>query len=389
MNVLDLVVLGLLVSATVGGYRLGLLMRATSWIGLIIGILAASYLAPRIIKAMGDQHPETRLFVAAGVFMGAAFVGQGLGLVAGISFRRVLMPGPLRQVDRVGGAAAAFVGVIVAVWLMLPSVAAVPGWPAQQAHNSALARTIDGALPRAPDPLQSLRRLVGPEAFPRVFDALRPAPVIGPPPASSGLTPALADKVKASTVKVEGIACSRIQDGSGFSPATDVVVTNAHVVAGERETEVIRPDGRRLKAVVAVFDPNRDLAVLRVGSLAQAPLPIGTARVRDTGGVFGHPNGQAALAISPATVERRVEAVGRDLYDQRETTRQVLILASDLHPGDSGAAFVDRNGAVVGVAFAIAPDRANTAYALTADELRAVLALPRTGSVGTGPCISG
>ena len=63
--------------------------------------------------------------------------------------------------------------------------------------------------------------------------------------------------------------------------------------------------------------------------------------------------------------------------------------AADLHPGDSGGALVNPTGSVVGVAFAIAPDRAGTAYALTDAELRAVLAVPRIGKASTGPCVSG
>jgi hypothetical protein len=42
---------------------------------------------------------------------------------------------------------------------------------------------------------------------------------------------------------------------------------------------------------------------------------------------------------------------------------------------------------VVGVAFAIAPDRGDVAYALTDAELDAILAEPRSGAVNTGPCI--
>jgi hypothetical protein len=42
---------------------------------------------------------------------------------------------------------------------------------------------------------------------------------------------------------------------------------------------------------------------------------------------------------------------------------------------------------VVGVAFAIAPDRDDVGYALTDDELAAVLAVPRGGAVPTGPCL--
>jgi S1-C subfamily serine protease len=103
--------------------------------------------------------------------------------------------------------------------------------------------------------------------------------------------------------------------------------------------------------------------------------------------VFGHPGGQDPLRIAPARINQRVEAVGRDLYDAHQTRRDVFILASDLRPGDSGAALVNTTGAVMGVAFAIAPDRPGTAYALSSVELRAVLAVPRGNQASTGQCL--
>jgi S1-C subfamily serine protease len=67
----------------------------------------------------------------------------------------------------------------------------------------------------------------------------------------------------------------------------------------------------------------------------------------------------------------------------------VYILAASLAPGDSGGALVDSSGHVVGVAFAIAPDRPGTAYALTDDEVNAALAQPHRRVVDTGACVVG
>ncbi|MDQ3574850.1 MAG: trypsin-like peptidase domain-containing protein, partial [Actinomycetota bacterium] len=211
----------------------------------------------------------------------------------------------------------------------------------------------------------------------------------GPPPAATGLSSAVLARVGASTVKVTGIACQRIQDGSGFAAGPDTIVTNAHVVAGQRagRTQVIRPDGRRLGASVVAFDADRDLAVLRVPGLGQQPLGVGTGSVGSQGAVLGHPGGQEALRAAPAAVRQRVQAVGRDLYDDRSTRRDVFVLAASLRPGDSGGALVNTAGNVMGVAFAIAPDRPGTAYAVTEQELRAVLSRPRGGTVSTGPCL--
>ena len=68
----------------------------------------------------------------------------------------------------------------------------------------------------------------------------------------------------------------------------------------------------------------------------------------------------------------------------------MFVLASKLAPGDSGGALVDTAGRVIGMAFAIDPGHAATAYALTDSEVRAVLGTARQGSrnpVDTGQCL--
>ena len=391
MNLLDVIVLIAVGFAALGGYRLGFLTRAFSWVGMGVGLFVGAHFLPAALRTFGGNDPSSKLLVAAIVLVGGAFLGQALGLLAGHSIGRFLPLGPLRTVDRVAGGVVGAAGVLLSVWLfVLPSIGDLPGGPARQARHSTIARAIDSTLPAPPNTLQALRRLVGDSQFPRVFEALRPAPITGPPPSSSGMTAAVSSRVSAATVKVSGIACSRIQEGSGFAAAADTIVTNAHVVAGERSTEVLEPSGRRVKATVVLFDPNRDLAILHVSGLGESPLPIAPvpAKVGVTGAVFGHPGGQDQLVIAPAAIRQRVDAIGRDLYDSHQTTRDVFILASDLHPGDSGGALVDTSGTVVGVAFAIAPDRPGTSYALTTKELRAVLGQPQAGPVSTGNCLS-
>jgi S1-C subfamily serine protease len=388
VNLLDLIVLGTLAVAAVGGYRLGFLARVTSWIGLGLGLFFSARLLPIVLETVSGPDPAGKLFLAGGVLIAGAFAGQALGLIAGHAVRRAVVVGPAAWLDRAVGAVVGGLGVIMLVWFLLPAMADVPGDFSRQARGSTIARAIDDVLPRPPDTLQALRRLVGDTNFPKVFESLKPAPETGPPPTSIGLTAELAARVQASTVKVEGVACRRIQEGSGFAVGPDLVATNAHVVAGEHQTEILRPDGKRLAATVVLFDSDRDLALLRVQGLGQAPLAVGTAKIGQQGAVFGHPGGQTQLRIAPAAIRQRVDARGRDLYDSHSTSRDVWILAADLHPGDSGAALTDRQGVVVGVAFAIAPDKPGTSYALTSKELNAVLAKPRGPAANTGPCLT-
>ncbi len=392
MNILDVVILVALVAAGVGGYRLGFLARATSWIGLALGLYLGARSLPAAVGLLGDgAGTASRLLVALVVLIGGAFAGQALGLLAGSRLRTALPPGPARGLDKGIGGVLGVLGVLLAVWFLLPAMSGVQGSAARLTRSSRVAGAIERLLPRPPDSVQSLRSLVGDVNFPKVFEGLYRAPAAGPPPAASGLTPAVLAQVEASTVKVEGKACSRIQDGSGFVVASNTVVTNAHVVAGERATEVIRPNGSRARATVTMFDPARDLAVLRVDGLGLSPLPVvaRTAAEGAEGAVLGHPGGQPQIAVAPSKVTRRVKAVGRDLYDRRATTRDIFILAARLAPGYSGGPLVNSAGEIAGVAFAIAPDRDGVAYALTDVELRGALQANGGATQPTGPCLVG
>lgn len=392
MDAFDAIVILAAVLAALGGWRLGFLARILSWVGLGVGLLVAAHYLPRIVAAIALSSSVARLAVAAGILVAAAFVGQGLGLMIGSRLHRVLPFAPLRQADRGVGAAVGVVGVFAALWLLLPSISSVPGWPARTTRDSVIARWVGARLPQPPDTVEALRRLVGADAFPQVFAALRPGQSVGAPPAASPLPSALAQSVARSTVKVEGQACNRIQDGSGFAVAHDLVLTNAHVVAGEPagETFVLLPSGARRPATVVLFDPNRDIALLSVPGLGEAPLPLGTGAVGEQGDVFGHPGGQTPLAIQPATIAHEITAVGKGLYGKAVTRRDVYVLAASLAPGDSGGALVDTRGDVVGVAFAIAIDHAHTAYALTTKVIDADLATPRSGAaVSTRTCLAG
>jgi len=382
------VVIVAVVAAAVGGYRMGFLARVLSWIGLGIGLVVAARLGPLLFDLYQGGMPETRLLLALGLFLVLTTAGASLGAVAGASMRRLIPPGTgLRTVDRAAGGVIGALGGLVMVWLLVPILAAVPGSLSDIARNSSIARAIDRYGPATPQALQDLRRQVSDVNFPDVFSRLGPSPKTGPPPGEVALPAAVRDRVAASTVKVSGTACGRVLSGSGFSPGTDIIVTNAHVVAGVDHPGVERPDGKRLPATVVVFDPNRDLAVLRVPGLGQTPLPVGDGSNGQEGAVYGHPGGQEQLAIIPARIEDKVNALGLDLYGGHQIRRQVLILAALLAPGDSGGALVDTSGRVVGVAFAVAPDKPATAYALASEELRAVLDVPRTNQVDTGPCV--
>ncbi len=391
MNLLDWIVLAAAVLAAYTGYRCGLAARALSWAGLAVGLIIGVAFVNDIARALQGSTPRTRLLACLAFLLLVSLAGQSLGIAAGTVVRRHIPSiGGIRLADRIAGAAIGVVGVLVIVWLLVPGLADVPGWPAQAVRGSAIVREIDDVAPNPPASLASLGRLVGDTSFSEVFRDLTSSDVGTPP--GSGLPAALSARVAASVLKVQGRACDVIQDGSGVVVADGIVVTNAHVVAGERATSVYTASGDQFGATVVAFDPVRDVAVLRVPGLGVAPLPIVVGQVGETGGVFGYPGGGPETQ-SPAEVAQEITAQGTDIYGSGPTERDVLVLAAKLHPGNSGGPFVDGQGQVAGLAFAVDPAAPSTAYALATDEvqsvLRPVLAAGGGSGVSTGSCING
>jgi len=383
--VLDVIIILLLIGAGVGGYRLGFVARAASWAGMLVGLFVAARLMPWAIESLGEDASRTGLLlVAAGLLLGGAAIGQALGLLVGSRAQTGITSTAGKRVDQGGGAVAGVFGFLVIVWLLVPAGADMSGWQARAVRQSKIVAALTDTLPEAPDATRTLRRLLG-DGYPQVFEGLDPSPEVGPVPEQSGLSQEQAQALSGSIVKVVGEACGRIQEGTGWVVEPGVVVTNAHVVAGEPETVLQRQDGSEVDATLVAFDPERDLAVLSSPELGLPALPVGESAVDQRGAVFGHPGG-GPLELSPFITRQRITAVGTDIYGSPGTERDVLVLASDLAPGDSGSPLIDTAGQVVGVAFAIAPDRDGVAYALSTDELRAVLATVGTQALDAGPC---
>lgn len=387
MNALDVLIVVLAALAAVAGYRLGLVTRVLSWLGLAGGLWSGVQLLRFLLAHLTTQSQTLLLLLTIGTIASAGMLGQMIGHAIGS--RLPLPPLPaLRLVDRVMGAALAVVGFLALLWLCTPAMVAAPGTLSSYAASSIITGRLDDLMPTAPDAVFAIRDALTTDSYPDVFAALRPTPSVLPPPASTGLDTTVTASVATSVVKIEGRSCRRIQDGSGFVIEVDTVVTNAHVVAGERDATVIRDDGRRFPAKVVAFDPGLDLAVLFVAGFDRPALELGpdSTRVGASGGVFGHPGGEP-LRIAPFEISRTLDAKGLDIYGSTPTTRRVLELGAGLRPGDSGSALVDGGGLVVGVAFAVARDRTDVAYALDPSEVRAVLSEAGTNAIGTGSCL--
>jgi S1-C subfamily serine protease len=289
-------------------------------------------------------------------------------------------------VDAFGGTLLGVLAVCVLAWLVVPVMTDAEGWPAASARGSLLARAVNSHLPEPPSQIQELeRQLVGGD-YPQLFEDLQQAPDIPAAPTGSPVSQEVLDSVAPSAVRLQSEACGQIQSGSGFFVGAGLVATNAHVVAGADGIELSSADGARGDGDVVAFDPAVDLALVRT-DLERPALRLAPPEVGDQGLVLGFPGG-GPFAPSPFEVGELIDARGFDIYDSSTVDRQVIALAAALEPGDSGSAVLRADGAVVGVAVAVAPDSTEVAYALNSSELRELLGASVQSTVSTGPCTS-
>jgi S1-C subfamily serine protease len=385
VNTLDLTVLALATLASIIGASVGFIRSLAGWIGLVLGTALGVAIVPVMAERAASGSDLATLVAPVGTVVIAAGSGALLGSVAGRSLRRTRGRAPGR-IDRLLGSAAGAVTVLVAAWLLLPLAAASRGWPDEITRDSSISRALDGHAPRVPGPIrEAVRSLEASRSgSARPVD---PSADPGIPPTAPVLPPPVAVRAAAATVRIEGRACSLIQDGTGVAVGADLIVTAAHVVAGETRTTVFRPDGSSLGATVVAFDASRDVAVLRASGLGLPFLRTDDARVGDLVGVPGHPEG-GPLRIADARIAERITATGPDITGRGATRRDVYVLAARLRPGDSGAGLVSTDGRLVGLAIAVDPDTATTAYALTTAEVIPVVRRAGALAVSTGACVA-
>ena len=399
ISVLDVLLVALLLSYAVTGYRQGLVVSVLSLAGFLTGGALAMWLLPIALGGWQDLQSSPLLrsvVLIAGVFI-LASAGQAIAVTMGGSLRSRLKVKPAQRFDSALGAVAVVVSASVLVWFIAGALrGGAPAPIAKAIGESRVLRTIDSVVPPETSRLfAGFREVLDREGFPRVFDGLeaeRIAPV--DPPDDSVAQSRGVRAAASSVIKITGVAtsCNRGQEGSGWVVAPERVVTNAHVVAGmERATLRIHGTGRSYTGQVVLFDARRDLAVLAVPGLPASPLPQGADLSRgDSGVVAGFPL-DGPYQLDAARVREVVDARGSDIYGRPGTSREVYSLYAKVRPGNSGGPLLSTDGRVVGVIFAKSLDDDSTGYALTMDEAQPVLdaAASAATPVDTGACVAG
>jgi len=370
LNALDVVIALALLASLVGGFRRGFWLGLALYAGAVGGLLLGARLAPDVVDRFDIMQPAVRQLVALLVILGAGGVGGSLAMaLVGPLRRRLLDRHLLGTLDNLLGAALSTTVTLAVIWLVALTLARGPvPLLARTIQQSAVIRYLDQSAPVPPSFIARVQQILSGTLLPPVFAGLEPDL---PSPSAPSPAAAATEGVQAavnSTVRVEGTGCGGISTGSGFAVGDGLIVTNAHVVTGTGNTRVRTTNGRSAGATVVLFDPDRDLAILRVSGLDLPALAPGAARSGTQGAVIGYPGG-GPLRISPAVIEGRLETRGRDIYSKRLVTRDIWTVTADVRPGNSGGPVVDEAGRFIGVVFAASVSNPGQAYALTVDEV--------------------
>jgi S1-C subfamily serine protease len=190
------------------------------------------------------------------------------------------------------------------------------------------------------------------------------------------------------TVRVSSIACGYGVEGSGWVAAPDLVVTNAHVVAGESVTRV-QPGGTgpHLRAEVVLFDAKNDVAILRTAALGLAPMTLGAPRFGEATAVLGFPK-NGPLDVEPARTGTTQRVISGDAYNRGPVQRIVTSFRVYVRPGNSGGPVVNADGEVVATVFASRAGSSGSGYGIPTQivQRRLLAAAERTEPVSTGGC---
>jgi S1-C subfamily serine protease len=342
MNVVDWVAIAVIALSALAGLRRGLVASLFSLAGLVVGALLGSRFAPGLF---GDGSG----FIPIGALGGAAvgsFIGQMLGgMVGGWARSSLWIIPPLRLLDAVAGLVLGAATGLALVWIAGTVLLYIPG-------NDEWRRTAQES--------KIVSKLTTTVTAQQVMDALgRIDPyltLVGPSAGVPAPDPAIArnEKVRAargSVVRIRGLACGAGIEGSGWIAGPGLVVTNAHVAAGIKKFVVDRGGGMSYRGVLVAFDPEDDVAVLRVAGLHGRALAFGDSRNGESAASLGFP-GNGPFTLRAARVGRTAKVTSRDAYGRVRLGREVVVFRGEVHGGSSGGPLVDARGRVAATIFA-------------------------------------
>jgi S1-C subfamily serine protease len=378
MTTLDWIIIAFVLLMAVWGYLQGLIVSALSLGGFALGAFVGSRVGP-LLLAGGSSSPYAPLFslvtaLMVGGLAAVLFEAMGEGIRRRMSFSFA------DTIDGIGGALLVAALGLGLAWIVGAVALQTPGARKfrKDIQRSFILSKLNKALPPSGSILNALSRA---DPFPSIQGPQADVP----PPTRRILEDPQVRAARDSVVKVLGTACGLSVQGSGWVASGDVVVTNAHVVAGESDTTVQTGGGRQLDAQAILFDVHNDVAVLRVTGLGAPAL---TGRPRAPAGepvaILGYPQDGpyrgAAGRLGPTET-----VISQDAYGQGPIRRRMTAIRGNIRPGNSGGPVVDAQGQVVATAFAATTRGPRGGFGVPTGIVESDVSAAR-GAVSTGPC---
>lgn len=376
---LDWAILAFTFALALWGYRQGLIVGALTLVGFGLGAFAGSRVGP-LILSKGSESPYAPLCAALGALLAGALTAVAVESFAfGLRERIVRRRRALHLADGAGGAALIASVALGLVWVFGAVVLHAPSTARLRAdvQQSVILRSLNDVLPPTGPLLNALDRV---DPAPSVIG---PAAPLGAPDKGVASDP---DVVAAghSVVRVLSTACGLGIEGSGWVVEPNVVVTNAHVIAGADDTTVTTQDGAQLDATAIYYEPNQDLALLQVDSELPS-LRISSRRpVGSDAAVLGYPE-NGPYSVAPARIGETRETVSEDSYGNGPVNRKIVALSGSVRSGNSGGPVVNTSGEVVGTIFAATTSGPRGGFAIPSDLVGRALR-QAAAPVDTGPC---
>ncbi len=154
------------------------------------------------------------------------------------------------------------------------------------------------------------------------------------------------------------------------------IVTNAHVVKGVNQVNVLLPGDVNLRGDVVHRDPRIDLAIVKVNhKKSLVAIEFGSAKDLKVGQrvvAIGHPFGfkdSASVGV--------ISAMGRDIdigqNGKNEWLSGIVQTDAKINPGNSGGPLINHEGKMVALNVAIRQDAQGIAFAINVDMVKAFL----------------
>ena len=383
----DILILVFCIVAVYRGRDIGFIRQLFSTVGFFVGLFIGAMLQPHTVQF--GHTTFVRAVITLVTTLGCGFLLLLVGEYIGVRLKHKVLVKRINVYDNHLGSVLSVLSLLFSVWLTAAIIGSLPFTDLQtEVHSSRIVRTLNRALPNAPTVIADLGQLVDPNGFPQVFIGNEPAPKGNVNLPSLGDLASAVQQDRDSVVRVEGQGCGGIVEGSGFVIGSDLVATNAHVVAGIAQPFVQDANGSH-RATAIWFDPNLDFAVLRVPNLSGRSLVISNQKVAHgtAAAVLGYPGGGGFNAKAAAVLDQ-FTASGRNIYGKGNTNRDVYEIQADIIPGNSGGPLVTKDGTVVGVVFAESTSYQHVGYALTTPQVNNEIrqAVAQSHFVSTGKC---